>query len=138
MTLEEYKKKLEIFTDKIPYREDFPDDIELVIEINDDNRADVIDKLSYLGWDFCKDYSFDKSIFFFITDEEELEFIDDGEFEDYEKLYELHIRTPYLYVPFVTKINNNLYCSCASPNLVQNQVLGKSFQYCRQCKKEKV
>jgi hypothetical protein len=32
---------------------------------------------------------------------------------------------------------DNNFCSCKSPNIVKNSVLGKIFNFCRSCKKEK-
>ena len=33
-------------------------------------------------------------------------------------------------------INNPAFCSCVFPSIISNIVLGKSFLYCRGCKKE--
>jgi len=35
-----------------------------------------------------------------------------------------------------TSINNDLYCSCSTPNKVASQAAGNHFWYCRSCKKE--
>lgn len=35
-----------------------------------------------------------------------------------------------------TPINNDLYCSCSTPNKVASQAAGNHFWYCRSCKKE--
>jgi len=38
----------------------------------------------------------------------------------------------------IKPVNNNpAFCSCASPNIINNSVLGKTFLYCRSCKKER-
>lgn len=36
-----------------------------------------------------------------------------------------------------TTTSNSLYCSCTSPQLVTNQVMGETFQVCQTCKKER-
>lgn len=33
--------------------------------------------------------------------------------------------------------SNSLYCSCTSPSLITNNALGKDFQVCQVCKKER-
>jgi len=38
----------------------------------------------------------------------------------------------------VVKVISSLYCSCSAPIIVQNQTLGNSFLYCKNCKKEKI